>query len=568
MNSFLLDTVRTQVQRTPLDKSPAPRELPPLSKPKIKEPPLRTGGTQNKPIEKKFTEQKVEEKEINRIQFHEVLSSNLFLKRSQEKLEQETGLSDEEIRSLTLLSPLNQEEATEEINPSEFLSSLSMLGGVHSKKSDDQEEETDQLFEMGEGVDFKGQTPENKTNEREDQTVRVQNQIVNPNETKVEKVVEAPLPKTFMKDDLVVKDSLGKGENTADQDILNVNVAKNENQNTNTLSEGEKIEKQPDQEKNAFNTLKNISKDDKNSPLKSSDDDKRVQPEEPANQTATKLNQQKESLALQLNLIEDGAPKVKITAAQRANLKQTTYLEEQTKHQLISAQEEESGLPSFEDLKREWIAQTAPDEEKDLPQDIKNFNASVKENKTPNKAGEGTIKLPSSSEMLPQQAPGSVSSGLHNVEAQKIPVYTAPHQASLASQLFQGILNARQENTNRFFIQMQPPKLGMVKVDLEFKDGRMRAVFSAEKKTLNLLKDDTQKLEQSLKEMGIEVDPDGFEFTLSDQSTSGEKTPFEETSKLHEMIAEKFLKTEEMVPLATDLKSHFISLNHTFHEVA
>lgn len=98
-------------------------------------------------------------------------------------------------------------------------------------------------------------------------------------------------------------------------------------------------------------------------------------------------------------------------------------------------------------------------------------------------------------------------------------LYTPGASASNASsvvipQVIQGFYMARQEAVNKFQIQMNPPFLGTVEVNLELKDGRIKAVFSAKKDTLNLLKDYTHDLRTSLQALGIEVDSESFSFTL------------------------------------------------------
>src|SRR5205823_5523416 len=81
--------------------------------------------------------------------------------------------------------------------------------------------------------------------------------------------------------------------------------------------------------------------------------------------------------------------------------------------------------------------------------------------------------------------------------------------------------------SGRFTIQLRPPELGRVQVDLKIAaDGRVTATIVADRQdTLSLLQRDSHQLEQALSDAGLSANNGDLQFSLSGDSHG---TDFEE----------------------------------------
>lgn len=121
----------------------------------------------------------------------------------------------------------------------------------------------------------------------------------------------------------------------------------------------------------------------------------------------------------------------------------------------------------------------------------------------------------------------SASFSLHGVTGESLSPQTyTSHATAVVSQVSQGFYAARQESLQKFHIQLNPPSLGLVDVNVDLKEGRMKAIFSAKEDTLNLLKDHAHELKISLQTMGLDVENGAFEFMLN---TGGDASPRQES---------------------------------------
>lgn len=274
-------------------------------------------------------------------------------------------------------------------------------------------------------------------------------------------------------------------------------------------------------------------------------------------------NPESQKLAQQLNLGKEQAPlKVKITQTPASMNK----IDQPAMEAILETQEEES-FNASDLLKNDFKLNDKFISGQLYEKMEKPFVPSEKETLA---GAQSAPSLPKSAEST--DSPPSQPLGDFTIQAQPLynkpqnttaPIYAASQQAALLPQLAQGIMNARQEGINRFFIQMQPPKLGVVEIALELKEGRMKAIFSAKKETLNLLKEHSQTLKESLQKMGIDVEAEGFEFTLAQGQTSN----FEHAETLREEYLNSPLSRdgENSPPLPP---SYRVNLNRVFDEVA
>lgn len=103
----------------------------------------------------------------------------------------------------------------------------------------------------------------------------------------------------------------------------------------------------------------------------------------------------------------------------------------------------------------------------------------------------------------------------------------APHAAGMArtasghvvpaQQVVGRIEQAIQNGQTTLTVKLDPDHLGKVEVKLELQDGRVSAHISAERPaTLDLLQRDARLIERAMEQSGMQVQPDGLHFSLSD----------------------------------------------------
>ncbi len=96
---------------------------------------------------------------------------------------------------------------------------------------------------------------------------------------------------------------------------------------------------------------------------------------------------------------------------------------------------------------------------------------------------------------------------------------------AIVEQVTVQITKALSAGIDKINIQLRPETLGRVEVQLEMaKDGKAIAVVTADNKdTLDLLKQDSQNLEQSLRDAGLDLDSGDLSFNLRGEETGGEE---------------------------------------------
>ncbi len=110
--------------------------------------------------------------------------------------------------------------------------------------------------------------------------------------------------------------------------------------------------------------------------------------------------------------------------------------------------------------------------------------------------------------------------------AMPIPVHVLP----AAEQVALSMRQATQSGTDRIEIQLKPASLGAIAVKLDVShDGHISAVISADRSdTLNLLRQDSQGLQQALRDAGLKADNGSLSFNLrggDPQSYAQSQTP-------------------------------------------
>ena len=87
--------------------------------------------------------------------------------------------------------------------------------------------------------------------------------------------------------------------------------------------------------------------------------------------------------------------------------------------------------------------------------------------------------------------------------------------ATPGAQLTARIEQAVSDGQTTVTVQLDPEHLGRVEVTLEMQDGRLTAMIAAERPaTLDLLQKDARLIERALTQGGMQVQPDGLQFSL------------------------------------------------------
>jgi flagellar hook-length control protein FliK len=100
---------------------------------------------------------------------------------------------------------------------------------------------------------------------------------------------------------------------------------------------------------------------------------------------------------------------------------------------------------------------------------------------------------------------------MHAVSGSRLSTAQATPGAQLSGRIEQAVANGQTTLT----VRLDPEHLGRVEVKLEMQDGRVTAMIAAEKPaTLDMLQRDARLIERALEQGGMQVQPDGLQFSL------------------------------------------------------
>jgi flagellar hook-length control protein FliK len=99
---------------------------------------------------------------------------------------------------------------------------------------------------------------------------------------------------------------------------------------------------------------------------------------------------------------------------------------------------------------------------------------------------------------------------------------------------------------SRFEIRLDPADLGRIDVRIDVdRNGKVTSHLTVEKpETLSLLRQDAHQLQQALNDAGLKTDSGGLQFSLRDQSSSGQNSGNDTGRNAHRLI----LTDEEAIP--------------------
>jgi flagellar hook-length control protein FliK len=126
---------------------------------------------------------------------------------------------------------------------------------------------------------------------------------------------------------------------------------------------------------------------------------------------------------------------------------------------------------------------------------------------------------------------GQLPPAQHRTESSLAPAAAAQSAAAPSDQVTVPVaglaveIAARlQAGSNRFSIRLDPPELGRIDVRLDVdRDGHVTSRLMVEKaETLDLLRRDAPQLERALQQAGLKTGDNGMQFSLRDQSFSGQ----------------------------------------------
>ena len=114
-----------------------------------------------------------------------------------------------------------------------------------------------------------------------------------------------------------------------------------------------------------------------------------------------------------------------------------------------------------------------------------------------------------------QVLPGRDSAAAHAISAPRFAGAPLAPAQQLVARIEQAVSNGQTTLT----VHMDPDHLGRVEVKLEMKDGKVTALISAERPaTLDMLLRDARMIERAMEQGGMQVQPDGLQFSLRDGS--------------------------------------------------
>jgi flagellar hook-length control protein FliK len=87
-------------------------------------------------------------------------------------------------------------------------------------------------------------------------------------------------------------------------------------------------------------------------------------------------------------------------------------------------------------------------------------------------------------------------------------------------------------------MRLDPADLGRIDVRIDVnRDGQVTSHLIVEKpETLSMLKQDAPQLQQALNNAGLKTDTGGLQFSLRDQSSSGQNSGHQTPSNAHQLI--------------------------------
>ena len=132
--------------------------------------------------------------------------------------------------------------------------------------------------------------------------------------------------------------------------------------------------------------------------------------------------------------------------------------------------------------------------------------------------GETSAAEGSKANTMPQAGFGAASGPQTASQAQKTAAPTAPRAPNMptpAEQISVQIAKGVKEGASTINVQLNPDNLGRVEVKLELQDGQVKATVTADRpETLQLLKNDSSSLQQSLRDAGLNADAGSLSFNL------------------------------------------------------
>ena len=168
------------------------------------------------------------------------------------------------------------------------------------------------------------------------------------------------------------------------------------------------------------------------------------------------------------------------------------------------------------------------------PNPALNFNNAVAAAQTNTGAAQNTANMAGSSgqTVTVDAATGSTTVMGQNGSVQRNAAPAAARNAGpnvppkvIADQVAVNIQRAAGLGQDQISIQLRPQELGRIEVKMEMgQDGRMTAVISAERpETLDMLRNDSRSLIQSLNDAGLQTDANSLSFNLKGQNGDGQQ---------------------------------------------
>jgi len=111
-----------------------------------------------------------------------------------------------------------------------------------------------------------------------------------------------------------------------------------------------------------------------------------------------------------------------------------------------------------------------------------------------------------------------------------------------------------QSGKTRFEVRLDPADLGRIDVRIDVdRNGQVTSHLTVEKpETLSMLKQDAPQLQQALNDAGLKTGSGGLQFSLRDQSSSGQNNPNQSGGQAQRLV----IKEEDAVPAAVAGRSY------------
>ena len=117
------------------------------------------------------------------------------------------------------------------------------------------------------------------------------------------------------------------------------------------------------------------------------------------------------------------------------------------------------------------------------------------------------------------------------------------------------IASSSQSGKSRFEIRLDPAELGRIDVRLDVdKQGQVTSHLTVEKpETLAMLRQDAPQLQRALEQAGLKTGDGGLQFSLRDQSSSGQQNNGQESGRNSQRL---IISEDETVPAVTAGRSY------------